>query len=47
MYLPKGVSKIDKKERIIIEDGKRLKIIKIVTYMDNGEINTQLFKTQM
>ena len=44
MYLPKGVSKIDKKERIIIEDGKRLKIIKIVTYMDNGEINTQLFK---
>ena len=47
MYLPKGVSKIDKKERIIIEDGKRFKIIKIVTYMDNGEINTQLFKTQM
>ena len=32
MYLPKGVSKIDKKERIIIEDGQRLKIIKIVTY---------------
>ena len=47
MYLPKGVSKIDKKERIVIEDGKRVKIIKIVTYMDNGEINTQLFKTQM
>jgi uncharacterized protein YkwD len=47
MYLPKGVSKIDKKERIIIEDGKRLKIIKIVTYMENGEINTQLFKTQI
>ena len=47
MYLPKGVSKIDKKERIIIEDGQRLKIIKIVTYMDNGEINTRLFKTQM
>lgn len=47
MFLPKGVSKIDKKERIVIEDGKRMKIVKIVTYMDNGEINTQLFKTQM
>ena len=47
MNLPKGVNKIDKKERFVMENGKQIKITKIVMFMDNGEINTQLFKTQM
>ena len=47
MNLPQGVNKIDKKEKFVMENGKQMKITKIVMFMDNGEINTQLFKTQM
>ena len=36
--LPEGVSKIEK-------NGKKKKITKIIKYMDNGEINTEVFKT--
>ena len=45
--LPKGVSKIEKNERFIMEDGVKMKITKIVRYMDNGEINTEIFKTKV
>lgn len=47
MNLPKGVNKIDKKEKFVMENGKQIKITRIVMFMDNGEINTQLFKTQI
>ena len=43
--LPEGVSKIEKNERFVNENGKKKKISKIIKYMDNGEINTEVFKT--
>ena len=30
-----------------MEDGVKMKITKIVRYMDNGEINTEIFKTKV
>ena len=45
--LPEGVSKIEKNERFVNENGKKKKITKIIKYMDNGEINTEVFKTDM
>lgn len=45
--LPKGVSKIEKNEKFIVEEGTKMKITKIIKYMDNGEINTQIFKTKV
>ena len=43
--LPEGVSKIEKNERFVNENGKQKRIRKIIKYMDNGEINTEVFKT--
>lgn len=43
--LPEGVSKIEKNERFVNENEKKKKITKIIKYMDNGEINTEVFKT--
>ena len=43
--LPEGVSKSEKNERFVNENGKKKKITKIIKYMDNGEINTEVFKT--
>ena len=45
--LPKGVSKIEKNEKFVIEEGVKMKITKIIKYLDNGEINTQIFKTKV
>lgn len=36
----KNVRKMEKNERFIFENGKRVKIVMIKKYMDNGEINT-------
>ena len=47
MGLPQGVVKMDKKEKIINEDGKKMKITKVVMYREDGEINTQLYKTEI
>ena len=47
MDLPQGVVKMDKKEKIVNEDGKKMKITKVVMYMEDGEINTQLYKTEI
>ena len=40
----KNVRKIEKNEKFIFENGKRMKIITIKKYMDNGEINTTIEK---
>ena len=45
--LPEGVLRIEKNERFIIEKGEKKKITKIVRYMENGDINTELFKTKV
>ena len=47
MDLPQGMVKMDKKEKIVNEDGKKMKITKVVMYMEDGEINTQLYKTEI
>ena len=43
--LPEGVSKIEKNEKYVMENGKKKTITKIIKYMDNGEINTEVFKS--
>ena len=40
----KNVKKVEKNERFIYENGKRVKIVSIKKYMDNGEINTTIEK---
>lgn len=40
----KNVRKMEKNERFIFENGKRVKIVKIKKYMDNEEINTTVEK---
>ena len=45
--LPEGVLKIEKNEKFTVEKGAKIKITKIVRYMENGEINTELFKTKL
>ena len=45
--LPEGVIRIERNEKFIVEKGVKKKITKIVRYMENGEINTELFKTNV
>ena len=40
----KNVEKIEKNERFIFENGKRIKLVSIKKYMDNGEIKTTIEK---
>ena len=40
----KNVTKVEKNEKFVFENGKRKKIITIKKYMDNGEINTTIEK---
>ena len=40
----KDVKKIEKNERFIFENGKRIKLVSIKKYMDNGEIKTTIEK---
>ena len=45
--LPEGVMRIERNEKYVVEKGVKKKITKIVRYMENGEINTELFKTNV
>ena len=42
--LPEGVERIEKQEKIITENGTKKKIVKIVSYKENGTIATQTRK---
>ncbi len=42
--LPEGVMKIEKKSKIVKEKGKEFVVTKIVTYMDDGSVNTEVTK---
>jgi hypothetical protein len=43
----KGVTKVEQSERIITEGGKQIKLTKIVKYMENGEIKTEITKSKI
>ena len=43
----KGVTKVEQSERIITEGGKQLKLTKLVKYMENGEIKTEITKSKI
>ena len=43
----KGVTKIEQSEKIINEGGKQLKLTKLVKYMENGEIKTEITKSKI
>lgn len=42
-----GVTKSEKSEKIINENGKQIKLKKLVKYMENGEIKTEITKTKI
>ena len=39
-----GVEKVEQSEKIVNENGRRVKLVKTVKYMDNGEIKTEITK---
>ena len=43
----KGVVKVEKSEKIINEGGNQLKLTKLVKYMENGEIKTEITKSKL
>ena len=43
----KGVTRFEQSEKIIIEGGKQIKLTKLVKYMDNGEIKTEITKSKI
>lgn len=42
--LPKGVIKVDKQERVVIEDGVKKLITKYTKYLEDGTVQTELTK---
>ena len=42
-----GVTKVEQSERIITEGRKQLKLTKLVKYMENGEIKTEITKSKI
>ena len=42
-----GVAKVEQSEKIINEGGKKVKIIKLVKYMENGEVKTEISKVKI
>ena len=42
-----GVTKVEQSEKIINEGGKQIKLTKLVKYMDNGEIKTEITKSKI
>jgi hypothetical protein len=47
MDLPEGLVKIDKQEKIISENGVQKKIIKITKHLENGDIETEIYKEKI
>ena len=43
----KGVTKVEQSEKIITEGGRQLKLTKLVKYMENGEIKTEINKFKL
>ena len=43
----KGVVKVEQSEKIINEGGKQLRLTKLVKYMENGEIKTEITKSKL
>ena len=43
----KGVTRFEQSEKIINEGGKQIKLTKLVKYMDNGEIKTEITKSKI
>ena len=43
----RGVTKVETSEKIINEGGKQIKLTKLVKYMDNGEIKTEITKSKI
>ena len=42
-----GVTKVEQSEKIVNEEGRQVKLIKTVKYMDNGEIKTEITKSKL
>ena len=42
-----GVEKVEQSEKIINEGGRKVKLIKLVKYMENGEIKTEINKVKL
>ncbi len=42
--MPKGCKKIEKLEKIVVENGIQRKVTKVIKHMENGSIETEIFK---
>ena len=47
MDLPQGIVKIEKQEKIVNEGGLKRKIIKVIKHLENGDIETEIFKEKL
>lgn len=45
--LPKGIEKLEKQEKIIVEDGVKRKLIKEKKYFKDGSIDTNIYKVDI
>ena len=43
----KGVIKVEQNEKIVNEGGQKIKLTKLVKYMENGEIKTEITKSKI
>lgn len=45
--LPEGVAKLERQEKMITENGVNKRIVKIIKYMEDGSIQTEIFKEKL
>lgn len=45
--VPEGVLKIEKQEKVVTEGGVKKRVVKIIKHMENGDIETEIFKEKV
>ena len=45
--LPEGVIKLERQEKLINENGVNKKLVKLIKYMEDGAIHTEIFKEKI
>jgi uncharacterized protein YkwD len=45
--LPEGVLKIEKSEKIVVESGIKKKVVKVIKHMEDGTVETEIYKEKI
>lgn len=45
--LPEGVMKIEKSEKIVVESGIKKKVVKVIKHMEDGTVETEIYKEKI